>query len=80
MTQSDMVLRHMQIYGSITAKEAMDQYAIMRLGARIYDLKQLGHRIVKEEVRARNRFGDPVHFARYELAESTATEGDDRRV
>lgn len=65
MTQNEMVLRHMQIYGSITQREAMEKYAIMRLGARIYDLKKMGHDISKIEVKSVNRFGDPVHFARY---------------
>jgi len=65
MTQNEMVLRHMQIYGSITPREAMEQYAIMRIGARIYDLKKMGHDISKTEVKSVNRFGDPVHFARY---------------
>ena len=80
MTQSDMVLRHMQIYGSITGKEAMDEYGIMRLGARIYDLKKLGYSIIKHEVCAKNRFGDPVHFARYELAETSPVEGERESV
>jgi hypothetical protein len=39
----------------------------MRLGARIWDLKRMGYRIKKEEVKSTNRFGDPVHFARYRL-------------
>lgn len=80
MTQSDMVLRHMQIYGSISAKEAMEEYGIMRLGARIYDLKKLGYPIIKHEVCAKNRFGDPVHFARYELAETSSVEGERESV
>lgn len=35
MTQTEQVLRHLQDYGSITPVEAMAEYGIMRLGARI---------------------------------------------
>ena len=31
MTQNEMVLHHLKAYGSITPKEAMDLYAVMRL-------------------------------------------------
>ena len=67
MNQTDMVLNHMRRYGSITPREADSEYGIMRLGARIWDLKRIGYRIKKEEVKSTNRFGDPVHFARYRL-------------
>ena len=43
MTQTDRVLRHLQDYGSITPHEALAEYGIMRLGARIWDLKKQGH-------------------------------------
>lgn len=39
-----------------------------------------GHCIDKLEVKSVNRFGDPVHFARYELAESTSVEGERESV
>lgn len=45
MSQNLMVLHHMETEGSITPKEAMDEYGIMRLGARIYDLKQAGYKV-----------------------------------
>lgn len=40
MTQTEKVLRHMKRFGSITPLEAMEEYGIMRLGARIWDLKR----------------------------------------
>ena len=45
MSQCNRVLQHLQAYGSITPLEAMQEYGIMRLGARIYDLKKKGIRI-----------------------------------
>ena len=45
MSQCNRVLQHLQAYGSITPLEAMQEYGIMRLGARIYDLKKMGYSI-----------------------------------
>lgn len=39
MRQNEEILRHLLTYGKITSLEAMNKYGIMRLGARIYDLK-----------------------------------------
>lgn len=69
MTQTDMVLNHLRKYSSITPREAEDLYAIMRLGARIYDLKRQGYVIKAINIKSTNRFGDPVRFARYFLEE-----------
>lgn len=69
MTQTDMVLNHLRKYSSITPREAEDLYAIMRLGARIYDLKRQGYVIKSVNIKSTNRFGDPVRFARYFLEE-----------
>ena len=62
-----MVLQHLKLYGSITPKDAMNIYGIMRLGARIYDLKGEGYQIAKEMECGINRFGRPVAYARYLL-------------
>lgn len=67
MTQKEIVLQHLKLYGSITPKDAMNNYGIMRLGARIYDLKGEWHLISKEMERGINRFGRPVAYARYLL-------------
>ena len=67
MTQSDMILRYMHENGSITPLDAMREFGCMRLGARIYDLKQAGTRIITESQTERNRYGKLVTFARYRL-------------
>ena len=67
MTQKEIVLQHLKLYGSITPKDAMNIYGIMRLGARIYDLKGEGPLISKEMERGINRFGRPIAYARYFL-------------
>lgn len=67
MTQTGRILRHLNDYGSITPLEALEQYGIMRLGARIWDLKQLGYDIETIMERAINKYGETVHYARYLL-------------
>lgn len=65
MTQCERILRHLEDYGGITQAEAMQEYGIMRLSARIWDLRHRGHDIRQEMVTGRNRYGEPVSFARY---------------
>ena len=65
MSQSQIILEHLKKYGSITPKAAYDRYGIMRLGARIHELKKLGHPIVTVMETQKNRFDVETTFARY---------------
>ena len=67
MTQREQVLEHLQKHGSITDLEAYRLYAIRRLGARIWDLRSDGHRIITKDTKEKNRFGEYTHFATYIL-------------
>ena len=67
MKQSDMILRHLKDYGSITQAEAMAEYGIMRLASRVNDLRKDGHNIVTEVVTGRNRYGERTRWARYRM-------------
>ena len=67
MTQTDRVLRHLKDYGSITQWEAIRDYGIMRLGARIWDLKKQGHVISTERETGVNRYNEKTHYAKYYL-------------
>lgn len=42
MTQTEKIKRHLETYGSITPMDAIMDYGIMRLGARIFELKESG--------------------------------------
>lgn len=68
-TQRDLILMHMKKYGSITAKEAEDEYGCMRLASRINELRAAGVAIVSEIVTGKDRHGGTNHYARYRLAE-----------
>ena len=72
MSQCDIILSHLRQYGSITAAEAMQDYGIYRLAARIADLKEMGHKIRSQSEEHKNRFGKRVKYARYFLS------GDDQ--
>lgn len=71
MTQEEKILDYMERYGSITPLQAMD-LGIMRLGARIYDLKEGGVKIITENEIGKNRDGVTVHYARYRLERNNA--------
>jgi len=66
-SQAMLILRYMQEVGSITPLDAMREFACMRCGARIYDLKELHYDITTTMETSTNRFGKRVSFARYSL-------------
>lgn len=61
--QCNVVLKHLKDHGSITAFDAINEYSITRLAARIHDLRKKGHLI------ATGRMTNPVghDYARYTL-------------
>lgn len=66
MSQLDRVLKRLK-KGPLTQKQASDELGVSRLGARVYDLKERGHKIYSEIIETTNRFGDVCHVARYRL-------------
>ena len=69
ITQCDRLLRHLRDHGSITAVEAFSEYGILRLAARLNDLKERGCNITSETVHGKNRYKEPVHYSVYRLIE-----------
>lgn len=67
MTQVEKIKRYMLENGSITAVDAMREFGCMRLAARIDEMIKGGENIRKTMVADRNRYGEPVHYARYSL-------------
>lgn len=66
-TQNQRILAHLFANGAITPMDALRQYGVMRLGARIFDLKKMGVPIVREMV-----YEDGVGYARYRLEDDYA--------
>ena len=67
MTQAEHILWHIQRYGSINPHQAMNYYGCMRLGARIYDLKQMGVPVKSGWITVKNRFGEETRVKIYWL-------------
>ena len=67
MSQKERVMEHLRTCGGLTSAEAMEMYGIARLASRVAELRADGIQIRTETVTKRNRYGQPVTFARYVL-------------
>ena len=67
MTQRDRMLRHMIDFGSITRLEAFREYGIVEAPARITELRQRGYDITTSYEYGKNRYGEPVKWAKWTL-------------
>lgn len=73
--QAQRVLQYMKDFGSITQLDALKDLGIMRLGARIFELrKKNGVEIESEFVTVKNRYGEPCAIKKYYL--SNKNQGD----
>ena len=63
----DLILMHIKKYGSITDNEAVEEYGIKRLSARICELRALGYPIKTDMIACRNRRGRISNYAKYSL-------------
>ena len=66
-TDRDLILMHMKKYGSITQDEAVEEYGIKRLSARINELRNMGYPIKTDILSCRNRRGRISNYAKYSL-------------
>ena len=64
-TQKEQVLAYVRTNGTITPREADETYAITRLAAVVFDLKELGHVFDTVIVNGINRFDVPCTWAKY---------------
>lgn len=69
MTQEDRVLQFMKDTGSITSWQAIQQFGITRLSAKIFNLRREGHEITNKMIFSKNRYGEPIHFVEYQLGD-----------
>lgn len=68
MTQCERILAYLDEHGSITRAEAMSELGIANFTARISELRQEGVILAVETETRKNRYGEPVRFARYRRA------------
>lgn len=72
MTQCERIFKFMKEHGSINPMQAMKDLGVMRLAARVADLKKAGYKISRRTVTGRNRYGEPVSYAEYRLEVDSA--------
>ena len=65
MTQHEMIIWHIDHYGSISPMEAFSEYGITKLATRISEMRRQGMNFTKVMVEQENRFGQPVRYMRY---------------
>lgn len=69
-TQNEKLLKYMKTHKGITALDAFTKLGIMRLSARIWDLRhEYGCVIVSDFKNVKNADGELVRVARYTLTE-----------
>ena len=67
-TQNNQVLEYLMKYGSIDQLRAFEELKILRLGARIYDLKKSGVAITGEMQSRKDENGKTKQWKVYRLA------------
>jgi Helix-turn-helix domain len=69
-TQNIRVLEHLKTGQQLTQFEAIKDLGILRLSARIWDLKCEGHKIESKNITVRNRWDEKCKVAAYSLEKS----------
>lgn len=71
VTQCDRILQYIEENGSITSLDAMREFGCMRLASRMCDLKRQGYPVKVEMENSKNRYGEPISYARYFICRLT---------
>ena len=66
-TQCERILDYIKENGSITQIDALREFGCMRLASRISDLKRQGVPVRRTMETSKNRYGEPVSYARYTI-------------
>ena len=65
-TQENIILDHLKEHKFITTSEAIQEYRITRLSARIYELREKGYQIITKNITENGKT-----FAEYSLISTT---------
>lgn len=71
MTHGQRVVRYMSDFGGITRLEGMKDLGVANLPEVIRQLRLSGYRIISEEQKGRNRYGEPTHWVKYTLKDES---------
>lgn len=64
-TQVDRIKKYIEDFGSITTLEAFTELGIVRLGARISEMRKAGINIQDKQECVKNRYGEKCYIKRY---------------
>ena len=64
-TQCQRIMKYINDFGSITTLEAFTELGVVRLGARISELRKIGTPVIGKNESVRNRYGEKCHIKRY---------------
>lgn len=64
-TQCDRIKKYIEDFGSITTLEAFTELGVVRLGARISEMRSNGVPIEDKPETVTNRYGEKCHIKRY---------------
>lgn len=67
-SQSDKILAYLKKHNGITNYDAINEFGILRLSARIFDLRQRGYNITNVYREVVDRNGMTVRYVEYRLA------------
>ena len=67
-TQCERILEHLKLGLPLTAHKALYGYGVMRLAARVHNLREMGHQIEKTMIQVPTRGGGTARVAEYSLA------------
>lgn len=59
------IMAWLEEHGTITAAQAYEEFGILRLSARIYDLRKQGQHIITRMISVKNRYGETASIAKY---------------
>lgn len=66
-TQCERIVSYIEENGSITQLDALREFGCMRLASRISDLKRQGIPVKRTMGTSKNRYGEPISYARYTI-------------
>lgn len=69
MTQNERIIKYLRDFGTITTLEAVLDLGILRLGARISELRKQGWKIKDKFETTNNRYNEKVSYKKYWLEE-----------
>lgn len=75
-TQRELILSHLKKYGSITPLHALREYGVYRLSSIIHKLRKDGEHIETESIKHINKYGKPIHYAKYIYKEINVNVGE----